>query len=518
MYRFSTVEELVRTSTILTGDLGKSHIIPTIVEQSQDVSRSDLAAIYLFAPDGSLKRTFRRGRFDTPKELAGAGELAEFMGDAAETLILHDRDRPFFGEAFLHDAMRSAIVVPIRTPDKFLGILVLNHRNPHYYGKERLAFLDSFAKLGAGIIHNNELIEDLAEQYRRVDQLQRYQASIFESMTNLLVTTDKKGNIHYFNQAAADALGLTEDNLEANLEDFLEKRVGKRAMKIISNVRQTDELVLGYEGIFKGDQGDMDFSLNVAPLRAKRSGNEGLTLLFTDQTRERELKSQMEQASEERRVIKDMFSRYLSQEVLNNLMENPQEAALGGDKKFATLFFADIRGYTSFSEGKEPEYIVEVLNEYFSQAVEVVIKYNGYIDKFIGDCIMAAWGVPMYTEEEDAVSAVSCAVEIQHLVNSPKRTFFRGKASHLRVGIGMQSGPLVAGNLGGSRRMDYSVIGDTVNVAARLEGVAGPGEVIITEVTRELVGDHFKLKELEPVKVKGKEKPLHIFSVLDRVK
>ena len=130
---------------------------------------------------------------------------------------------------------------------------------------------------------------------------------------------------------------------------------------------------------------------------------------------------------------------------------------------------------------------------------------------------MAAWGVPIVNEEKDAVAAVSCAVEIQNLVKSRERKFFKGIASGLKVGIGMHTGHLVAGNLGSSRRMDYSVIGDTVNIAARLEGVAGAGEVIITEKTRDLIGDHFKLKELEPVKVKGVEKPLHIFNVLKMV-
>jgi class 3 adenylate cyclase len=145
-----------------------------------------------------------------------------------------------------------------------------------------------------------------------------------------------------------------------------------------------------------------------------------------------------------------------------------------------------------------------------------VIKHRGYIDKFIGDCIMAAWGVPLQSEEEDAFHAVSCALEIQQLVASEKRKFFHGDAEHLKIGIGMHTGPLVAGNLGSKRRMDYSVIGDTVNVAARLEGVAEAGDVIITEDTTELIGDAFKLKKLKPVRVKGKAEPIPIYRVLEK--
>jgi class 3 adenylate cyclase len=107
---------------------------------------------------------------------------------------------------------------------------------------------------------------------------------------------------------------------------------------------------------------------------------------------------------------------------------------------------------------------------------------------------------------------------MQKLVSSTERTFFRGDASKLRVGIGMHTGELVAGNLGSSRRMDYSVIGDTVNVAARLEGVAGPGEVVITKATKDLLGSDFRLEEREPVTVKGKNEPIEIFNVKGRKK
>jgi class 3 adenylate cyclase len=126
---------------------------------------------------------------------------------------------------------------------------------------------------------------------------------------------------------------------------------------------------------------------------------------------------------------------------------------------------------------------------------------------------MAAWGVPLSNENEDAIQAVECAVEIQRLVASKSRNFFTGKAKTLKIGIGMNSGPLVAGNLGSSRRMDYSIIGDTVNLAARLEGLARPDEIIITGTTRSMIGDKFKLEERPPANVKGKKKPIEIYNV-----
>ncbi|MBN2875746.1 MAG: adenylate/guanylate cyclase domain-containing protein, partial [Spirochaetales bacterium] len=297
--------------------------------------------------------------------------------------------------------------------------------------------------------------------------------------------------------------------------DALRGRIDDSVLDAIGKSLRQGSTVLGVEGIARGERGDIDFSLNLSPVRGRRSDrHDGLVLTFTDQSRERELKERVDVVVEERRAIKDMFSRYLSVDVVQHLMDSPGLIELGGSGKRATVFFADIRGYTSFSEGKTPEYIVEVLNEYFSEAVEVVLGYRGFIDKFIGDCIMAAWGVPMTSEEEDARNAVACALDIQKLIENPRRRFFRGEAEHLRVGIGVNTGYLVAGNLGSSRRMNYSVIGDAVNIAARLEGVAKAGEVIITESTKDLLGASFKVELRDAVMVKGKAEPIRIYRAL----
>lgn len=542
--------ELVRAGSMLTDETRYTSQISILVEQAQDVSKSELAVLYAYSdpsdPGPQLKRVYQRGQFDTPGSISRSSETVSFMEDCRETLILHDTDRPFFDDAFLHPAMRSTIVLPLMTPTGKLGILFLASRRAGYYMRDRFLFLDSLTQLAGGILHNSHLYNELQRQLRYVEELERYQENIFSSMTNLLITTDEEGHIHYFNRAALEMLGLKEEHLGTQLKELFSGNLGAEILRTISRANRDGRERLGIQGILtkpgysEGEsetemqdtsaedesggqqensaEQEIDFSLNISPLRGKRGKKEGLTLIFTDQSRERQLQEEMDTVVEERRAIKDMFSRYLSSEIVQTLTERPDLVKPGGDKKRATIFFADIRGYTSFSETKPPEYIIDVLNEYFSQAVEVIIRHKGYIDKFIGDAIMAAWGVPIFSEMEDAVQAVSCAVELQELVHSDARTFFTGDAASLSVGIGMHTGDLVAGNLGSRRRMDYSVIGDTVNVASRLEGVAGRGEVVITETTRDLIGEHFKLEEREPVRVKGKNEPIHIFNVLNRVR
>jgi adenylate cyclase len=514
------LDALTRAGALLAREIDFRGLVSTMVDQAIDITQSDVAVLYLHDdPEDStsdLKRHYQRGRYPVPDQLSGTGELSGFAAECGESIVLLERKPSPFAEVLLNREMQSGIALPVSSQTVRFGLLILNSKRDRFYNRRRFHFLDSFNALATRMLQNSELFRALKENLRKIETLERYQESIFSSMTNLLITTDRNGQIHYFNDAARQKLGLGENHVGLAFDDVLKKGLSRKVVNSVKRVSSNRQELLGIEGIFKREDADMDFSLNVSPLAGKRGGDEGLTLLFTDQTSEQELKSRVDVAVEERRVIKDMFAKYMSKEVVQNLIESPELVKPGGAKRQATVFFADIRGYTSFSEGKEPEAIIKVLNAYFGAAVEIVIRHRGYIDKFIGDCIMAAWGVPLQSEAEDALHAVSCALEIQQLVASEKRKFFHGDAEHLKIGIGMHTGPLVAGNLGSSRRMDYSVIGDTVNVAARLEGVAKAGEVIITQNTTDLIGDAFKLKKLKPVNVKGKSEPIPIYSVMDK--
>ena len=513
-----TLDQLVRAGSLLAGEMDFGSLASILVEQALDVSRSDLAALYVCAdPEdrrSDLRLFYRRGRYDVADRLPGRDPFVEFARECDEAVVLLERRGGPLDAVLLDPSMSSGIAVPISTPRATIGLLVLNSLEPLHYDRSRFHFLDSYSKLASGMLHNSRLFQDLKETLARVQGLERYQEGIFASMTNLLLVTDESGRLHYFNPSAAERLGLGESDLGKPLPEVMGGSVDRKLLRALERCVRDGTELLGTEGIYKLPDREIDFALTASPLKGPRGRLEGMTLLITDQTRERELAGQVEQVTEERRLIKDMFSRYLSVEVVAHLVESPQLVRLGGDKKEATIFFADIRGYTSFSEGKDPEYIIEVLNQYFSEAVEVVIRHRGYIDKFIGDAIMAAWGVPLQSVADDARQAVTAALEIQRMVGSRDRKFFHQSASRLKIGIGMHTGPIVAGNLGSARRMNYTVIGDTVNVAARLEGVAGPDEVIITEETRQHLGEDFVVEARKPVSVKGKSEPLRIYRVL----
>ena len=205
------------------------------------------------------------------------------------------------------------------------------------------------------------------------------------------------------------------------------------------------------------------------------------------------------------------LERFLSPEVAEMVVANP-DIRLGGVNQIVTVMFADIRGFTPMSEGMEPGRVVEILNEYFTRVTEVIFDCGGMLDKYIGDAVMAVFGAPI-TKGNDAASAVSAAVQIQRLLIELNRDAAARQWPELRVGIGINTGIATAGNIGSPRRLDYTVVGDTVNTASRLMSNAAGGQILISHSTAAETSDEFDLKELPPLQVKGRIEPVHVFSV-----
>jgi adenylate cyclase len=212
-------------------------------------------------------------------------------------------------------------------------------------------------------------------------------------------------------------------------------------------------------------------------------------------------------------VNRERFSRLLSPNVAEQVLSGKLEVKKGGvHVPECTVFNSDIRGFTRMSEGATAGVINELLNDYFELMVETIFKYEGTLDKFMGDGIMAFWGAPA-THPDDAVRAVQCALDQMEVLGRFNRKRVEGGNPPLAVGMGLHTGPLVAGYVGSSKAMSYTVIGDTANTSARLCGIALAGQVIVSEYTLARLGPRFEVEELPPAQLKGKEKPLRIFNV-----
>jgi adenylate cyclase len=195
------------------------------------------------------------------------------------------------------------------------------------------------------------------------------------------------------------------------------------------------------------------------------------------------------------------------------------ELSLGGETKRVTVFFSDIRSFTAISEKLEPSEVVEFLNDYMTRMVDCVEKTGGVVDKFIGDAVMAVWGAPLSagSPARDAFNCVKAAL----LMRSALYQFNKGRGGDkkplIRIGCGINTGDVVAGQIGSSRRMEYTVIGDAVNLASRTEALNKPlgTDILITENTRSLIGKYLVTEEMPSITVKGKEKPVRMFAVIN---
>ena len=213
-------------------------------------------------------------------------------------------------------------------------------------------------------------------------------------------------------------------------------------------------------------------------------------------------------------VTRERFSRLLSPNIAERVISGELEVKQGGQRvEQCTVFNSDIRGFTSMSENARPEAIVEMLNEYFELMVDTVFKYEGTLDKFMGDGIMALWGAPVM-HRDDPSRAVACALEMGEVLGSFNRRRLERDLPPLAVGFGIHTGPLVAGYIGSSKALSYTVIGDVANTSARLCSIALGGQIVVSETTAAALGGRFELEELDLVKVKGKERPLRVFNVV----
>jgi adenylate cyclase len=216
----------------------------------------------------------------------------------------------------------------------------------------------------------------------------------------------------------------------------------------------------------------------------------------------------------EKRKVSKLFGRYVSRDVYSQLMANPDQAELGGKRREMTVLFSDIRGFTTVTERGDPEELVRQLNEYFSRMVEIVFRHKGTVDKFVGDMVMALFSAPL-DDAEHANHAVQAAVDMVKELGELNRAWAAKGMTQLDIGIGVNSGDMIAGNIGSSSIMSYTVIGDNVNLGARLESLNKDYKtrIIISEATRARLTGDFQTRPLGDVIVKGKSKAVQIFEV-----
>lgn len=209
------------------------------------------------------------------------------------------------------------------------------------------------------------------------------------------------------------------------------------------------------------------------------------------------------------KLASQSFGKYVGEEVLEMILADPEKMWLKGHKNDATILFADVRGFTAYAEDRDPEAVVEMLNTYFEIATRAILNYGGYVDKFIGDGVLGVFGVPVFRKDH-IERTVRAALD---LMEQLRRQSSRENPILSSVGIGIHTGPVVSGNIGSQVRMEYTVIGDTVNLASRLSSLAGPGDVLVTDTVYEALKTMIRAEPAGSRNVKGKVAPVKTYRV-----
>ena len=439
---------------------------------------------------------------------------AEFNIDVASLKgVIFNKKRGFFNEVYqqrkaLHvqiaeDPFLSktnctyGLLAPLLDKKELAGVIVL-------FDKESRtgvsAFNDSDTNMlsaiatQSGVAYNNiKLIESIKEA-------KTFNDNVMQSIVTGVFTTNLMGEINHVNRAAASIINLGREEVIGNHYEYVFE-----SNEIINELISKCEVAL--ETISESDiQIDCNgkttsVNISVSPLLNDQNEPIGSVVAMEDLSNLDKLKS--------------TFKKYVSKQIVDQLLENDDMLNLGGQEQEATILFSDIRGFTSMSETMAPNEVVETLNEYFNLMIEIIFKYNGTLDKIIGDALMVIYGAPNSTDQ-DTENAVLTAIEMQEkLIEFNQQRIIHSKMP-ITIGIGINRGRVISGNIGSRQQMNFTVIGDSVNLASRLCSAAKSDEIIVSDTVWKHVKTNklLKSKKLNSIKVKGKVKPIEIREVL----
>jgi adenylate cyclase len=479
-----------------------SRMLMRVVQEITEMLASERATIFMY--DQSTATLFSR--------VAAGGEINEIrfpshLGIAGEVFTTgKSMNIPYayadlrFNPAFDKQTgffTRSILCVPIiNTDNNVIGVTQVLNKKGGTFSDEDEQRLKAFTAQISISLQNSKLFDD-------VQRIKNYNESMLQSMSNGVITMDPKGLVVTCNSAALRIWGLNEtDIVGRNVADL----VGPEGQWVIEQIEKTkaeESTQTIADTALTLNETEKTVNLTFMPLIAAEEDKElGSMMVFEDISSEKRMKSTM--------------SRYMDPVIAAQMLEGDAHEVLGGINAEATVMFTDVRGFTTITEEYGAQGTVSFLNDYFSLMVDCITKEGGMLDKFIGDAIMACFGLPM-SHEDDPDRAVRASIEMI-------KTLWRWNQDRLSkglkvvdMGIGLNTDTVVSGNIGSPKRMDYTLIGDGVNLAARLESACKSyfARILVSESTVQKLKGTYRLRAVDLVVVKGKTQPVKVFEILD---
>lgn len=402
--------------------------------------------------------------------------------------------------------LRSIICVPLAIKARTIGVVYLDSRvTPGLFSPADPDLLTAFANQAALAIENARLFNAMRAQVIEISRLEQLQTRVLGSIASGVITIDGHGAIATFNDAAASTFGVDRAAMLGRPARALEALIPG----ITAHLRGGESITTPTEmAATHSARGDLILEVRIAPVDLPDGTAEnGWAIAVTDLTERRQLERLHAADLEQREAIRDAFARYLAPHVVEQLMRSPGGVTLGGERATATILFADLANFTELSGRLDAERVVEILNAFFSAAVQIVFEHDGLLDKFYGDGLMVVFGPPR-VRQDDAMRALAVAQDLHRAAAT-----IEADDGPLRLSIGIATGEVVAGHIGSPKRMDYTVIGDAANLASRLQSAAPPGRTYIDDATYTRLTPPPRAEHLI-AKIRGKSTPVPVHDII----
>ncbi len=397
-------------------------------------------------------------------------------------------------DSFNHKLFHSSfsLVSPIIYNKKLVGALILLDKETRNgicdFSSNDQKLLEAISIQTSIAYQNIKLLESLKKSNKLND-------NIMSSITTGIIEINLFGEIQFVNKEAVRLLKKFEEEILGN--HYLIIFENEDALiNIIQNVEINQERVFETEFSLKSGNKKISVNISFSPVFDEKKDFSGIVIAIDDLSKINKVKS--------------TFKKYVSKNIVDKLLESEDSLNLGGKESEVTILFSDIRGFTSMSEKLNPTEIVKLLNKYFKSMIDVVFKYNGTLDKIVGDELMVLYGVPLKADD-DTHNAVKTAIKMFIALDKFNQKIVKEGYKPFKIGIGINKGKAVSGNIGSEQQMNYTVIGDTINLGARLCSHAKSGEILISKSVKDAIGDKYNFKSIPSIEVKGKENAIDVW-------
>lgn len=504
--RFSHLQALAGIGQVVNSTLELDEVLQIVMDTIVRLTGAERGFLMLRNERGEMETRIARNweqESINKNEFAISRTIIQRAIEGGEAVLTTNaREDPRFGgqESIIAFNLRSILCVPLMVKTDLIGVIYTDNRiRTGIFSESDRDLMIAFANQAAVAIENARLFSSLKRTLEEVTELKNLMDDVFASIVSGVITADVQDQITLCNRAAASILGYASAEIVGRTLEEIVPSFASGIQAHLNSVRESDQPILGLELSQRlPERGNVDWRLNLSPLKDAGQKTQGVAIVLDDLTEQKKLEAQ-----------RKLFERMVSPAVIDQL--DPNSLQLGGKRTDITVMFADVRGFTSFSESQEPEKLVSILNRYLAAMAEAVLSQEGTIDKFMGDAIMAWFNAPV-PQPDHTLRAVKAALALREAVEGLYREL--PKEEHLAFGAGIHYGEAVLGLIGTERRLEYTAISDSVNTAKRLQENSARNQIIVSRVAYDRVKDEVEVKPISPVAAKGKTAPLEVFEVL----